>query len=88
MSKLENGILFSGDDMFVLHQGKRVAKRGRAGTPEAGRWIPLEPGYEVFDNDGSYSNRGCLLRGESAVSAMIKQSRVVFQIAVPLSRSP
>jgi hypothetical protein len=51
MSKLENGILFSGDDMFVLHQGKRVAKRGRPGTPEAGRWIPLEHGFEVFDND-------------------------------------
>jgi hypothetical protein len=45
MSKLENGILFSGGDMFVLHQ------RGRPGTPDAGRWIPLEPGYEVFDND-------------------------------------
>jgi hypothetical protein len=50
MSKLENGILFSGDDMFVLHRGKRVAKRGRPGTPVA-RWIPLEPGYEVLDND-------------------------------------
>jgi len=51
VSKLENGILFSGDDMFVLHQGKRVAKRERPGTLEAGRWISLEPGFEVFDND-------------------------------------
>ena len=51
MSKLEDGILFSGDDMFVIHRGKRVAKRGRPGTPQAGRWIPLERGFEVFDND-------------------------------------
>ena len=51
MSNLENGILFSGDDMFVIHQGKRVAKRGRPGTPQAGKWIPLEAGFEVFDND-------------------------------------
>jgi hypothetical protein len=51
MTKLENRILFSGDDMFVIHQGKRVAKRGRPGTPEADKWIPLEPDFEVFDNE-------------------------------------
>jgi hypothetical protein len=51
MTKLENGILFSGDDMFVIHQGKRVAMRGRPGTPAAGKWISLEPGFEAFDNE-------------------------------------
>jgi hypothetical protein len=51
MSKLENGILFSGDDHVCPAPSQRVAKRGRPGTPEKGRWIPLEPGFEVFDND-------------------------------------
>jgi hypothetical protein len=36
-----------GSDLFVTMDGKRVAKRGRPGTPQAGTWISLEPGIVV-----------------------------------------
>ena len=36
-----------GQDMFVIFEGKRIAKRGHKGTPQAGTWISLEPGYTV-----------------------------------------
>ena len=35
-------------DMFVVFDGKRIAKRGRPGTPQAGTWVSLEPGYRVY----------------------------------------
>jgi hypothetical protein len=38
-------ILTEGEDRFVVYDGKRVARRGRAGTP----WISLEPGWTVMD---------------------------------------
>ncbi len=36
-----------GADIFVLYDGKKIAKRGRPGTPQAGTWISLEPGWSV-----------------------------------------
>ena len=33
--------------------GHYVAKRGRAGTPDAGNWIALVPGIEVTDTEGA-----------------------------------
>jgi len=41
-----------GIDIFVMADGVRVAKRGRPGTPQAKTWIPLEPGWRVFDGPG------------------------------------
>jgi len=38
-----------GRDVFVVYNGVRVAKRGQPNTPEAGTWVPLKPGYRVFD---------------------------------------
>jgi hypothetical protein len=32
-----------GDDVFLLLNGMRVAKRGRAGTRKAKKWIPIVP---------------------------------------------
>jgi hypothetical protein len=35
------------DDMFVIVNGVLVAKRSKTGTPEAGTWVSLEPGWIV-----------------------------------------
>jgi hypothetical protein len=37
-----------GIELYVLVDGKRIAKRGQPGTPQAGTWISLEPGWEVM----------------------------------------
>ncbi len=36
-------------DLFVTLNGKRIAKRGHPGTPQARTWMPLEPGWTVKD---------------------------------------
>jgi hypothetical protein len=38
------------DDIFVLLDGVRIAKRGYPNTPEARTWVSLGPGYTVRDN--------------------------------------
>lgn len=40
----------TGEELFVTANGKRVAKRGHPGTPQAGTRISLEPGYLVLSN--------------------------------------
>jgi hypothetical protein len=40
-------IEFDGTDMFVCYAGKRIAKRGHPGSPEALTWVSLEPGFVV-----------------------------------------
>jgi hypothetical protein len=40
-----------GIELYVLVDGKRIAKRGQPGTPQAGTWISLEPGWEVVSPD-------------------------------------
>jgi hypothetical protein len=37
-----------GEDVFVVYDGVRIAKRGHPGTRHAGTWISLEPGFEVI----------------------------------------
>jgi hypothetical protein len=41
-------IEFDGTDMFVCYAGKRIAKRGHPGTPDAMTWVPLERGFVVI----------------------------------------
>jgi hypothetical protein len=41
-----------GCDLFVIFDGKRIARRGYPGTPQAGQWVPLMPGFAVADTDG------------------------------------
>jgi hypothetical protein len=41
--KLTAEIEFTGEDLFIIFDGKRIAKRGDDKT-----WIPLEPGYAVY----------------------------------------
>jgi len=40
---------FDGHDCFLIANGKKIAKRGRPGTPQAKSWIALDPTYEVFN---------------------------------------
>jgi hypothetical protein len=43
-----------GEDTFVIADGLTIAKPGRPGTPKAGTWISLEPGWTVsFSEDQS-----------------------------------
>ena len=38
------------DEIFVVVDGRRIASRGQPGTPEAGIWVSIVPGYTVLDN--------------------------------------
>jgi hypothetical protein len=42
---------FDGEEFYIALDGVRIAKRGEPGTRHAKTWIPLEPGYRVFDHD-------------------------------------
>ena len=37
------------DDLFVIVDGIKIARRGYPDTPQAGTWVSLEPGYTVID---------------------------------------
>lgn len=41
-------ILSDGKDLFIVFNGERVAKRGQPGTPQAGTWVGLKPGWTVI----------------------------------------
>jgi hypothetical protein len=43
-------VCFENEGVFVTVDGLRIAQRGFPGTPQAKTWIPLEPGYAVYDN--------------------------------------
>ena len=47
----EASIESDGIDVFVVHNGIRIAKRADPNTPQAGIWVLLKPGYRVFDKD-------------------------------------
>jgi hypothetical protein len=34
-------------DKFIMVDGLKIARRGYPDTPEAGTWVPIEPGWEV-----------------------------------------
>jgi hypothetical protein len=37
------------NNLFVVANGVKIAKRGHPGTPQAKTWIILEPGWSVED---------------------------------------
>ena len=37
-----------GTGLFVIFDGVKIAKRGPPGTPQAGTWVSLEPGWTVL----------------------------------------
>jgi hypothetical protein len=46
MTRIES----DGKDIFVVYNGKRIAKRSRE-TLLTEAWVSLEPGYSVLAND-------------------------------------
>jgi hypothetical protein len=49
----------AGRARFIMVDGLRVARRGSGGSPQAGTWVSIEPGWEVMDSD-----EGILIRHE------------------------
>ena len=43
---------FVENNIFVVVDGLRIAQRGQPGTPQAGTWVSLEPGWSVRDGQG------------------------------------
>ena len=41
-----------GGELYVVYNGKRIAKRAHPGSQSAGTWISLEPGFSVRDAKG------------------------------------
>ena len=41
---------FNGDDIFIICDGVKIAKRGQPNSPQAKTWVSLEPGWEVLDD--------------------------------------
>ena len=48
----ECSIESDGEDLFVVFDGVKIAKRGQPKTPQAGKWVSLEPGFEVSEAAG------------------------------------
>ena len=44
-------MISDGDDLFVVVNGVKVAKRGRPGTAQANTWVSLGPGWTVLDRN-------------------------------------
>jgi hypothetical protein len=39
-------------ESFVVVGGMTIAKRGKPGSPHAGRWMALEPGLSIVELEG------------------------------------
>jgi hypothetical protein len=59
-------VLDDDDNEFITVDGVQIAKRGRIGTPQAGTWISLEPGWSVLDGP-SYTKQGSIKHGSIVV---------------------
>jgi hypothetical protein len=56
MAKSEDvSLVKDGKDFYLVVDGLKIARRGYAGTPQAGTWVSLEPGWEVFGGPDSFS---------------------------------
>lgn len=47
----------TGDDIFIVFDGMKIAKRGYPGTPQAMTWVSLEPGWQVLDGPRQHCSR-------------------------------
>ena len=36
-------------ELYAVWDDRRIAYRGKPGTPQAGKWVSMVPGYEVVD---------------------------------------
>ena len=57
-----------GEDIYVVADGVRIAKRGPPGTLQAETWISLKPGWTVLDCRDD--------EGEAAIEVSYKYERV------------
>jgi hypothetical protein len=58
MTKQEGAVIeirSDGTGLFVIFDGVKIAKRGPPGTPRAGTWVSLEPGWTVLDHQDVWS---------------------------------
>ena len=37
------------EDLFIVYEGVKIARRGYDGAPDEGTWVSLQPGWEVRD---------------------------------------
>ena len=44
-----------GEDIFIVADGLKIAKRGHPETPQAKTWVLLEPGYIVREREDGAS---------------------------------
>ena len=44
-----------GEDIFIVADGLKIAKRGHPETPQAKTWVSLEPGYIVREREDGAS---------------------------------
>lgn len=75
---LEAFLQFTGDDLFVVFDGERIAQRGQAGTPEAKTWVPLIDGFTVEDGEGP---NGIAISYQDPRAAQLPQPARAFDIA-------
>ena len=38
--------------IYIEFDGVRIARRGHPDSPQAGAWVSLEPGFNVYDGPG------------------------------------
>jgi hypothetical protein len=62
----------TGEDIFVIADGVKIAKRGRPGTPQAATWVSLEPGWTVRDCRDTYTDEN----GKEGKAIEIEYNRV------------
>ena len=61
-----------GDDLFVVYNGKRIAKRGHPGTPQAWTWVSIEPGYRVWSKNNVATFAGVSLSLPPSLHQLIR----------------
>lgn len=51
-TKHELAMLPDGENLYLLLDGVKIAKRGLPGTQQARTWVPFDPAFTVIDLDG------------------------------------
>ncbi len=75
-SESETGI----DEVYVVFDGRRIAKRGDPGTLQAGTWVSLEPG---FQRDGRRRRTGCDPRHDARLNQLSDHERAETRLTSP-----
>jgi hypothetical protein len=78
MKRVEVEFAETGNEIFVVVDGLRIAKRGRPGTPHAKTWVLLEPDWTVRGvwEDGEYAIEIEQQRCADSLMAIVGYARV------------